>query len=42
MFVSLDGKTAPRIEQVLPAHAEGWRTAVEHLARALEEERRAR
>jgi len=30
-FVSLDGKAPPRIEQILPAHAETWRDAVRAL-----------
>jgi hypothetical protein len=31
-FVSLDGKSAPRIEQILPQHADAWREAIQALA----------
>lgn len=30
-YVITNGKTAPRIEDVLPAHAEGWRAAIQNL-----------
>jgi len=36
-YVSVDGKKAPRIEQLLPAHAEAWRRAVETLVADLRE-----
>lgn len=34
-YVSTDGKTAPRIERLLPQHADAWRAAIEALVHQL-------
>lgn len=40
-YVSANGKSAPRIEQFLPAHAAEWREAIEALVRQLNQRRPA-
>ena len=40
-YVSTNGKSAPRIEQLLPAHADGWRTAILHLMERVRADRQS-
>jgi hypothetical protein len=40
-YVSTNGKSTPRIEQVLPEHADGWRTAILHLLERVRADRQS-